>query len=261
MEALLRWRQPQFGVVPPDIFIPLAEHTGLIESMGEWVLRTACRQAEAWHRTGHRQVAISVNLSPVQLRLKGIAERILAIVAETGLPPSALILEITESVIVHQVERTVELLTTLRSAGLRISIDDFGTGQSSLAYLKRFPVDEVKVDKAFINDVPDSAADVAICSAIITLGQKLGLQVIAEGVETEAQLRFLQALQCAEVQGYLFSRPLPPESATELLNNFTTIRRQVWTAGQVRERAADGATGAEVIRILNELPARKVAMR
>jgi EAL domain-containing protein (putative c-di-GMP-specific phosphodiesterase class I) len=260
MEALLRWRQPELGIVSPDIFIPLAEHTGLIASIGEWVLRTACRQAKAWHEAGHPAVAISVNLSPAQLRLADIAERILAIVAEVGIQPSMLVLEITESVIVHQIERTAELLAGLRSAGLRISIDDFGTGQSSLAYLKRFPADELKIDKTFLDDLPDSAEDAAIYSAIVTLAQRLGLQVVAEGVETDAQLRFLQRLQCNEAQGYLLSRPLPAESARELLDKFTTIRRQIWSSGRARE-PAPGAAGAEVISILNELPARTAGLR
>jgi EAL domain-containing protein (putative c-di-GMP-specific phosphodiesterase class I) len=261
MEALLRWQQPEVGLISPEVFVSLAEHTGLIDSIGEWVLRTACRQARAWHDGGHPDVAVSVNLSPIQLRHTDLVDRVLAIVAEVGLRPSALILEVMESVLIQQVKNASELLTSLRATGIRVSLDDFGTGHSSLVYVKRFPVDEIKIDRSFLMDLPDNVQDAAICSAIVTMAQRLGIHVIAEGVETDAQLRFLQDLQCPEAQGYLFSRPVPREAATELLDKFTAIRRQVWAAREGRPSAAPRAATAEVISILNEVPWRVAGRR
>jgi len=218
LEALVRWQHPERGLLFPDQFIPLAEETGLIVPLGEWVLNTACAQAVAWQRDGLPPFFVTVNLSPRQMRQD---EELLAAVSralqETGLPPRQLMLEVTEGAIMVELERAVSLLLALRGLGVLVCVDDFGTGHSSLSHLKTLPVDVVKVDRTFIWDMPASQADAAIVAAVVTPARSPGLRVIAEGVETQEQAQLLLTLGCHEMQGYLFSRPLPAEQVAELL--------------------------------------------
>jgi len=217
MEALLRWIHPQFGLVSPAQFIPLAEETGLIVPIGEWIVGEAARQNKAWRDAGLPHVRISVNLSPVQFRREDLFERIAEAVTLSGLPPSGLELEVTESLLMHDPTQTAATLRRFKAFGLKLSIDDFGTGYSSLSYLKRFPIDALKIDRSFVMDVTSNPDDAAIATAIILMGHSLKLKVVAEGVETENQLAFLKVLQCNEAQGYLFSPPVPAEKAAGLL--------------------------------------------
>jgi diguanylate cyclase (GGDEF)-like protein/PAS domain S-box-containing protein len=216
-EALVRWNDPEQGLVPPDRFIPLAEETGLIVPLGEWVLLQACVQARAWIDAGLPPLTLSVNLSARQLRQPDIASRIAAVLKETRLPAEFLKLELTESMIMGHGEEAVTLLYSLKALGLRLSIDDFGTGYSSLAYLKRFPIDELKIDQGFVRDIPHDNSDMEIAAAIIGLARSLHLNVVAEGVETDAQREFLVQQGCHAFQGFLFSRPLPADEFTQLL--------------------------------------------
>ena len=207
VEALIRWRRGNEGLVLPAKFIPLAEETGLIIPIGEWVLRTACIQMRRWADEGHSDMRVAVNLSPRQFRQSDLVSRIKSVLEETGADASQLELEITESVAMQDPESSRKCLEALSALGIEISIDDFGTGYSSLAYLKRFPIDHLKIDQSFVQGVPDDEDDRKIVRAIIALGKSLGLTVIAEGVETEAQKAFLRAEGCDEMQGYLHSRP------------------------------------------------------
>lgn len=208
VEALVRWQHPEKGLVAPARFIPHAEETGLIGPLGEWVLRTACKQAKAWHESGLGQLRMAVNLSARQFRQPNFAQQIASILAETGVDASLLELEITESMVMQDLEKTKSILDELKGLRIAIAIDDFGTGHSSLAYLKRFPVDYLKIDRSFIRDLPGDQEDAAITKAIIALGKSLKLRVIAEGIETQSQQSFLEAHGCDEGQGYLISRPL-----------------------------------------------------
>ena len=217
MEALLRWIHPQFGIVSPAQFIPLAEETGLIVEIGEWIVGEAARQNKAWRDAGLPHICVSVNLSPVQFRCADLFEKVAAAVRASGLEPSGLELEVTESVLMNDPTQTAATLRQFKELGLKLSIDDFGTGYSSLSYLKRFPIDALKIDRSFITDVTSSPDDASIATAIILMGHSLKLKVVAEGVETENQLAFLRVLQCNEAQGYLFSPPVPAEVAGKLL--------------------------------------------
>jgi diguanylate cyclase (GGDEF)-like protein/PAS domain S-box-containing protein len=209
VEALLRWNHPDLQMVMPSQFIPLAEETGLIVPIGRWVLRTACAQSVAWQREGLTPLRIAVNLSARQFAHDGLLQDIADIIEETGLAPGGLEVEITESMVMQNPERAVTTLTRLREMGISVSIDDFGTGYSSLGYLKRFPVDNVKIDRSFIKDLPHDHDDAAITRAVIAMAQSLRMRVIAEGVETREQLNFLRDHGCDECQGYYLSRPLP----------------------------------------------------
>jgi diguanylate cyclase (GGDEF)-like protein/PAS domain S-box-containing protein len=222
-EALIRWKQPELGMVSPAKYIPLAEETGLIVPIGEWVLRTACRQCKAWLDAGLPKVTVAVNISARQFREKNLFQLVAAILAETGLAPGQLELEVTESVIMHDAQQVIASLQAFRDMGVRLSVDDFGTGYSSLSYLKRFPVDRLKIDQSFVRDLSTDADDVAIAQAIITLGHTLNLRVIAEGVETPEQLAFLRRNQCDEIQGYLFGKPMPAEEFGKLLESGRTL--------------------------------------
>lgn len=211
MEALVRWMHPQRGMIPPIEFIPLAEDTGLIVAIGRWVLREACRQNAAWQQTGLRPLRVAVNLSARQFRSTKLLSDIDAALAEMALPASLLELEITESMVMEDPEGVRSLLDKIRSRGIHLSLDDFGTGHSSLAYLKRFPIDCVKIDRAFIKDTPANSDDVAIARTIVAMAKSLGLTTVAEGVETAEQFELLKAMGCDQIQGYFFSRPLPPD--------------------------------------------------
>ena len=209
MEALIRWSHPELGMVPPGRFIGLAEETGLIVPIGAWVTRTACAQNKAWQDAGLPPVRVSVNLSARQFAQKNLVQSIAAVLHETGLEPHYLEIELTESLVMTDVEHAIDMLRQLKLLGVKLSIDDFGTGYSSLAYLKRFPIDVLKIDQSFVRDIAVDFNDAAITVSIISLGHNLKLKVIAEGVESEEQLAYLRHHGCDEVQGYLFSRPLP----------------------------------------------------
>ncbi len=217
MEALVRWQHPALGLVSPAEFIPLAEETGLIAPLGEWVLHTACAQNKAWQDAGLEHLRVSVNLSLRQFRQADLVEMIERTLAETGLAPECLELELTESSMMKDAPRAVETLNRLRNLGIRISIDDFGSGYSSLSYLKHLPIDVLKIDQTFVRDMNTDPNDAAIVMAIITLAHSLNLTAIAEGVETEDQFNLLRLLRCDEVQGYLFSKPVPAEAFETLL--------------------------------------------
>ena len=217
VEALIRWETPT-GRVSPGSFIPLAEETGLIIPIGEWVLRTACRQNRDWQKAGYPPIPISVNISPRQLARGDVVDLVSRILQETELDARYLELEITESVMATDVDKSFAMLTELRALGVKISLDDFGTGYSSLSYLKRFPVDTLKIDQSFVRDIATSQDSAAIVKAIISLGHNLNLNVLAEGIETAEQSRFLQQNGCDEGQGYLMSRPVPYREFLKLLS-------------------------------------------
>ena len=209
MEALLRWNNPQLGAVSPLTFIPLLEETGLIVPVGDWVLKTACEQTRVWHEAGYSQLKVSVNLSARQFRQKDLVNRFKTIWEASGLVPAYLELEITEGLLVDNVDTVVDILGEFYTHGVQISIDDFGTGYSSLSYLKRFPIHTLKIDRSFVRDIIDDPDDAAITAAIVALARSLRLNIIAEGVETKSQLDYLTSLSCDEVQGFYFSKPLP----------------------------------------------------
>ncbi len=209
VEALVRWQHPQRGMIPPGDFIPLSEETGFILPLGEWVLREACRQNKQWQDEGLPKMMMSVNLSMRQFKQYKLVERVAAILRETGLEARYLELEITESM-TTEVDYAVETLTRLKALGVRISVDDFGTGYSSLIYLKRLPIDKLKIDRSFVSDVMHDSNDAAIVSTIAAMAKHLKLRITAEGVEDAAQLEFLRRQQCEEAQGYFFGRPMPP---------------------------------------------------
>lgn len=216
VEALVRWQHPELGLLSPMEFIPLAEDTGLIVPLGEWVLRTACAQNKAWQEAGFAPLQVSVNFSPCQFQQLDLVEQVRRAVGDAGLDPRYLGIELTESSIMKDPELTIKTLRQLKEAGAQVSIDDFGTGYSSLSYLKRFPIDILKIDISFVRNSTTDPRDTAIVRAIITLAHSLKLKVIAEGVETEEQLKFLSSLGCDEVQGYLLGKPLPVEVFEEL---------------------------------------------
>jgi EAL domain-containing protein (putative c-di-GMP-specific phosphodiesterase class I) len=217
MEALVRWKHPQLGIVSPARFIPLAEETDLIVSIGDWVLQEACKEAKAVLDAGLPMGHVAVNLSARQFRDRRLLARVSEILDNTGLDPSRLELEITESLVMHDVELVIGKLKELKALGILLAIDDFGTGYSSLSYLRRFPIDRIKIDQSFTREVGASPDAAAIARAVIQLGHALGLLVIAEGVETEEQLRFLRENGCDEIQGYIYARPLDPDKLRSLL--------------------------------------------
>ncbi|MEN8762666.1 MAG: EAL domain-containing protein, partial [Thiogranum sp.] len=209
VEALLRWQNKKLGNVPPDTFIPIAEDSGLIIPIGEWVLRTACTQLKAWQDTGVLIERVAVNISVRQFMHPRFFELVKQVIEDTGLDAESLELEITESLLMQDVETAIHLLRELKAIGIQLAIDDFGTGYSSLSYLKRYPIDRLKVDKAFVQDITTNFQDAAITKAVIAMGNNMDLRVIAEGVETEEQLHYLVDKQCHEVQGYYLSKPIP----------------------------------------------------
>lgn len=216
-EALVRWQHPELGMLEPKRFITLAEETGLINSIDEWVLKTACSQVKAWLDSGLLPVCITVNLSAREFRSPGMADNVSRILKETDLPANYLDIEITESLAMSNIEHTIAQLNELTARGIRISIDDFGTGYSSLSHLKRLPVQKLKIDQSFIRDIVDDPDDRAIINAVTALAHSMKIKVIAEGVETEGQLSFLRETQCDEAQGYLFGRPVPADEFRDLI--------------------------------------------
>jgi diguanylate cyclase (GGDEF)-like protein/PAS domain S-box-containing protein len=217
VEALLRWRHPEQGLVIPERFIALAEQRGLIARIGAWALREACAQAMRWRSDGLAPITIAVNVSPAQLKQRDLVQLVERVLRDTGLPAGALEIELTESTLSDDIPQMVETLQALKQLGVRLALDDFGTGYSSLAHLKRLPLDRLKIDRSFVRDIPDDADDVAICAAIIDMGRNLGMSVIAEGVETEAQRAFLAERGCHEMQGYLIGPPLPAEAMHQFI--------------------------------------------
>jgi len=218
-EALLRWRQPELGLVPPAKFITVAENSGLIVPFGEWVLRTACAQARQWQDQGLPPLPVAVNVSAVQFRQERFVEMVQRALDESGLAPQYLELELTESLLLSKGEATLSVLQQLGKMGLRLSIDDFGTGYSSLSYLRHFPVYKLKIDRSFVLAATVNADDAAIITAIINMAKSLNLKVIAEGVETEEQIFFLRERHCDEAQGYYFSRPLAAADLAEKMQS------------------------------------------
>ena len=217
-EALVRWRHPEFGIVTPDKFIPIADESGLIISIGEWVLREACTQTRIWQDMGHRDLGIAVNVSAVQFAQTQLLAQIKNTLTQSGLPPHCLELEITETVLMRDAQATVSALKSLKEMGVHVAMDDFGTGYSSLSYLKKFPIDALKIDKSFTQDISVDRDGSAIVAAITALGKSLGLKLVAEGVETREQLEFLEQLQCDRMQGFLLSKPLAPEQIPAFLS-------------------------------------------
>lgn len=217
-EALVRWKKPEHGWVYPSEFIPIAENSGLIVPLSKWVLAEACRQTCDWQAAGLPPIRMSVNTSAIDFRQPNFVEGVEQVLAQTGMNPDWLELEITEGVLMQNVDETITALNRLKSLGIRLAIDDFGTGYSSLSYLRRFPIDVLKIDQSFIGRLSDDTGDAALVGAIISLGRSLKLNVIAEGVETEEQLAFLKAHRCEEGQGYYFSKPLPPDAFAQVLS-------------------------------------------
>jgi EAL domain-containing protein (putative c-di-GMP-specific phosphodiesterase class I) len=219
VEALLRWHNAEFGLVPPSEFIPFAEFSGAIIELGKWALRTACVQARNWELAGFRDLKMAVNVSGKQFRQPDFLQMIEEMMRETEIGPGILELEFTESVLMEKADITINTLRSLKEMGVHLSIDDFGTGYSSLNYLKDFPIDRIKIDRSFVTDVNRSNDDAAIAGAIISMAHSLNLKVIAEGVENISQLEFLAARHCNEVQGFYLAAPMPAEAIAALLEN------------------------------------------
>ncbi|MBZ5689326.1 MAG: EAL domain-containing protein [Acidobacteriia bacterium] len=238
LEALLRWQHPELGLVPPSRFIRIAENSGLIIAIGEWIIRTACSQACKWQAEGLPPVSVAVNVSAVQFRQEGFATTIRKVLQETGLDPHYLELELTESLLLSNADASISVLQQLVAMGVGLAIDDFGTGYSSLSYLKRFPVSKLKIDRSFIRDVAVNPDDAAITTAIISMARGLNLDVVAEGVENEAQVSYLRAQRCDRIQGYYFSRPLAVHDvANKLRANYSEerIQREIRTMNQAKD--------------------------
>ena len=222
-EALLRWDHPKRGAISPGTFIPLAEMTGLIEPIGEWVLQTACQQAKVWNENGCGLLRMAVNLSARQFNQPNLLLQLDRILKNTGIDPAYLELELTESMLVENPEMAIDSLESLKAIGIEIAIDDFGTGYSSLSYLQQFPFDSLKIDRCFVRNIDTNPKNSAIATAIISMANQMQLKTIAEGVETTAELDFFRKHQCNEVQGYLFSRPLPATEFEKLVRDSKTF--------------------------------------
>ncbi len=225
-EALLRWRHPRMGIIPPAKFIPLAEETGLIHEIGHWTLQQACEQTRKWSQMGLFKGRMAVNLSVRQIMQSDLILRFEEIIEKTNCPPKQLQFEVTEGIFMGQKEMSVPVLDVFKQLGVTIAIDDFGTGYSSLSYLKHLPIDKLKIDRSFIQNMPDDKDDIAIVQAIISLGETLSLDIIAEGVETEAQQNMLKSMGCLEVQGYLYGAPMSAEALESKLTNVLGQPRQ-----------------------------------
>ena len=236
-EALVRWIQPERGLIPPDQFIPLAESTGLIVPLGEWVLRQACLQQVAWQRAGLPRLLVAVNISALQFHKPDFVDRVSSVLAETGADPACIELEITESALMQPGDDLTARLLKLVDLGLTLALDDFGTGYSSLAYLKRLPIGRLKIDRSFVDDLPGNAEDAAVASAALSLARDLGMEVVAEGVEDHAQRTYLTERGCHAMQGYLFSRPLPADMFEKWMANFVSAAHPAASpAAKIRAR-------------------------
>jgi EAL domain-containing protein (putative c-di-GMP-specific phosphodiesterase class I) len=225
-EALVRWQHPSLGLISPAKFIPVAEESGLIVQLGEWVLRAACEQLRAWQHEG-LALQLAVNVSARQFHQRNLADVVEAAMAESNVDPRLVWIELTESAIMHDAEGSISTLERLKSRGISISIDDFGTGYSSLSYLKRLPLDILKIDQSFVRDITTDNNDATIVRAIIGLARSLGIKVLAEGVESDAQLSFLNQYGCNYGQGFLFGKPLAPEAFAELLTKQRVVTATV----------------------------------
>ncbi|HLE18037.1 MAG TPA: bifunctional diguanylate cyclase/phosphodiesterase, partial [Syntrophales bacterium] len=230
-ECLIRWQDPETELIPPGRFIPIAEESGLIIPITAWVLKNACAQANAWRLKGYADVRFSVNISMRQFKEKDFVATLTNILNETGLPPGCLEIELTESVIMTDVEHTLKILQDLKKLGIRLSIDDFGTGFSSLSYLKSMPIDVIKIDRSFIRDIPSDEDDIAITTAIINMAHSLEIEVIAEGVETFEQFELLRKLGCDNVQGYLFMKPASAQEAEAFVERWKPSAIMTFLAG------------------------------
>jgi diguanylate cyclase (GGDEF)-like protein len=219
VEALIRWTHPERGMIPPSQFIPVAEDTGLILPIGGWVLGEACAQSKAWRNAGLPDVTMAVNVSAMEFQDPNFLEHLFQVLEETATDPALLKIELTESVLMKNAERAIIVLRKMRESGIKVAIDDFGTGYSSLSYLQRFPIDELKIDQSFVRQIGSADGDTAIVTAVISMARSLRLRVVAEGVETVEELEFLREQQCDEVQGYYFSKPVPPDLLAGLLVN------------------------------------------
>jgi EAL domain-containing protein (putative c-di-GMP-specific phosphodiesterase class I) len=224
VEALLRWKHPHKGIVPPNDFIPLLEDTGLINAVGEWVLMEATRQAQAWIDGGLQPTRMSVNISGKQFRHPGLIDTVRRALETSGLAPRHLELELTESMFIENTERSIETMQALKALGVSLSIDDFGSGYSSLAYLKQFPVDYLKIDRSFIRELTTNSKDAAITAAIAALAHSLNLKLVAEGVEDQAQVDFLENQGCHELQGFFFGRPVSAQELEASLRNAAALQ-------------------------------------
>jgi EAL domain-containing protein (putative c-di-GMP-specific phosphodiesterase class I)/CheY-like chemotaxis protein len=254
-EALVRWQHPQRGLVMPGQFLAAAEGSDAILAIGEWVLRAGCTQTAAWHDAGLPAVSLSVNLSARQFGDEALERRIADVLADTGLRPSSLELELTEKTVMHDAARFVERLDALKRLGIKLSLDDFGTGYSNLSYLKRFPLDRLKVDQSFVRDVTTSPDDASIVRAVISLGHSLGLDIVAEGVETQAQVEWLRRERCDQIQGYVFSRPLAATPFEALLQSRKGLARSAGVAGESKTLLiVDDEAGvvASLVRLLRQ---------
>ena len=224
VEALVRWQHPERGLVGPNAFIAMAESRGLITPIGRWVLQEACRQTKAWQDAGLAIVPVAVNLSALEFRQRDMVTEIANVLQRTGLAPQWLEIELTESALVHPCSTAHETLKALKALGVRLSIDDFGTGYSSLAYLKRYPIDKLKIDRSFVIDTPGDSDDVAIVTAIVQMARSLGLQTVAEGVETPVQMDWLRSLGCNLAQGYTIARPMDADQMRDWLTSPPTLK-------------------------------------
>jgi diguanylate cyclase (GGDEF)-like protein len=238
VEALLRWRHPEWGLVEPARFVPILEETGLIVPVGAWVLAEACHQAKAWQAGGRAPLRVSVNISPRQFRSEGLLKAVAGALRASALQPHLLELELTESLLVENVDYAMDVMHKLKALGATLSIDDFGTGYSSLSYLKRFPIDSLKVDKSFVRDLAASPKDAAIVDAICLLARSLGIGLVAEGVEESWQAEYLRERHCTEMQGYLFSRPLPAEGLLEALGRAYSVPRAITASAAIQSADA-----------------------
>ena len=257
MEALIRWRHPEMGIVSPGEFIPVAEATGLINDISAWVTRVVCAQISMWHEAGHKDLTVSVNISPTEMKNEFLSDNILQSIREFGIPPTALEIEVTESLAMQDMEKATRTLQKLDRAGVEVSIDDFGTGYASLSYLKKFPVSKVKIDRLFVSDFDKCPDDARIVSGVIAMSHSLGMTVVCEGVEEIEQLRFIQDNHCDEVQGNLISLPLQRQEATNLLANPSKIRRLItdYKASELGLYTTDNNGVSSVINgVLNQFP-------
>ena len=220
----MRWRRTDLGEIAPAEFIPIAEDTGLIQALGEWALRTACEQGKRWHDAGHGELTLAVNLSVRQLADPKIGERVARVLEETGFPPRALELEITENLLMQPTEEILRVLHRFNDLGIRLTVDDFGIGYSSLSYLQRFPIKALKIDRTFVHRIGHALHDDTIVGAIIALAHSLHLRVLAEGVETATQIEFLRTRGCRAAQGYYYSWPIDPDRFLELLRQPTALQ-------------------------------------
>lgn len=245
VEALLRWQHPQHGVIAPATFIPVAEESGLIIPIGKWVLETACRQSILWQSQGLPAISMAVNLSPRQFMDNELLDCLDRVLRETALPPQLLQLEVTESMVMRNVEHATSTMHAINGRGVRLAIDDFGTGYSSMSLMKHFPIDTIKIDRCFVQDISESVQDRAISAAIIALGRALGMTVVAEGVETAEQDAILKGYSCHEFQGFLFSRPVPPEQIACLLSEGGNLMDRVASPGLVPSSGENNAASSD----------------